>query len=547
MPQSFKCPACAAPLEYDGGNSPFTKCSFCGNSVIVPDELRSGGKKEDVFSKLFDSVSPMNAMPSLEQIMKLKEVKRLAQEGNKIQAIKIYREIFGVGLKEAKDAVEKIEAGQPLVFNQTTITSPQAKSSGSSAVDLANSVNEIATLVRTGNKIEAIKRYRELTGVGLREAKDAVEKIEAGHPIEATNFIIQQQKNATPTFQVSGLQEQKTSSLLGCSFAMFAFAAIVVIAVGFAIYLFLSMRPSVKTPVAANTPKTTETETKPGFANLISTFGSEGIGEGQLNDTRSITVDRDGNIYVADYTGGRVQSFDSQGKFITQWIMDTKKYISQLAVSRNKVSAKFPPLSGGDSDSDSFYVLYALQSGEILKFDSRNGKPLGQIPKTEGIGFNEDMYVTASEFYVIDSRRNIIRLDSDFKPTLIIKDAIKDLGDTFNSIDKIAVDGRGFIYALSSTNYMVYKFSREGKYLNKFGGKGDGLGQLQSPETIAVDGKGRIYVSDGSSIHVFDENGRYVDSFELKSGGVVFGMAFNADGQLLVTDREQIYKFAILK
>ena len=30
--------------------------------------------------------------------------------GNKIQAIKIYREQTGVGLKEAKDAVEKLEA-----------------------------------------------------------------------------------------------------------------------------------------------------------------------------------------------------------------------------------------------------------------------------------------------------------------------------------------------------------------------------------------------------------------------------------------------------
>ena len=32
--------------------------------------------------------------------------------------------------------------------------------------------------VRKGNKIEAIKVYRELTGVGLKEAKDAVEALE---------------------------------------------------------------------------------------------------------------------------------------------------------------------------------------------------------------------------------------------------------------------------------------------------------------------------------------------------------------------------------
>lgn len=35
--------------------------------------------------------------------------------------------------------------------------------------------------LRDGRKIEAIKRYRELTGVGLKEAKDAIEHA-AAHP-----------------------------------------------------------------------------------------------------------------------------------------------------------------------------------------------------------------------------------------------------------------------------------------------------------------------------------------------------------------------------
>jgi large subunit ribosomal protein L7/L12 len=38
---------------------------------------------------------------------------------------------------------------------------------------------EIDALLRRGNKIEAIKRYRETYGTGLKEAKDAVEAIEA--------------------------------------------------------------------------------------------------------------------------------------------------------------------------------------------------------------------------------------------------------------------------------------------------------------------------------------------------------------------------------
>jgi ribosomal protein L7/L12 len=39
------------------------------------------------------------------------EVRDLARRGKKIQAIKVYREITGTSLKEAKDAVERMEAG----------------------------------------------------------------------------------------------------------------------------------------------------------------------------------------------------------------------------------------------------------------------------------------------------------------------------------------------------------------------------------------------------------------------------------------------------
>ena len=37
---------------------------------------------------------------------------------------------------------------------------------------------QIQEALRRGNKIEAIKIYRELTGVGLAEAKDAIERAE---------------------------------------------------------------------------------------------------------------------------------------------------------------------------------------------------------------------------------------------------------------------------------------------------------------------------------------------------------------------------------
>jgi len=56
--------------------------------------------------------APTPAAPAAEQVVGspdwMTEVRALTSNGNKIQAIKVYREHTGLGLKEAKDAVEAL-------------------------------------------------------------------------------------------------------------------------------------------------------------------------------------------------------------------------------------------------------------------------------------------------------------------------------------------------------------------------------------------------------------------------------------------------------
>ena len=94
----------------------------------------------------------------------------LVRNGQKIEAIKLYREKTGVGLREAKDAVEALEQGG----------SQTAPADASSGVD-----NDVLVLLRAGQKIAAIKLYRDKTGVGLAVAKNAVEALAREHGIPA--------------------------------------------------------------------------------------------------------------------------------------------------------------------------------------------------------------------------------------------------------------------------------------------------------------------------------------------------------------------------
>lgn len=86
--------------------------------------------------------------------------------GNKIAAIKLYKDSTGAGLKESKEAVEAIAAGRA----PAPIAPPPVR--GTDAT--------VAELLAQDKLIDAIKLYREIHGVGLKEAKDAVDAMRAG-------------------------------------------------------------------------------------------------------------------------------------------------------------------------------------------------------------------------------------------------------------------------------------------------------------------------------------------------------------------------------
>jgi ribosomal protein L7/L12 len=96
--------------------------------------------------------------------------------GDRIDAIKRLREAARVDLKTAHDAVEAWASGQPLPPLPGLAVSTAALSQAAASV----LPDDVLDALRGGNKIEAIKRLREATGLGLKEAKDLVEAHEAG-------------------------------------------------------------------------------------------------------------------------------------------------------------------------------------------------------------------------------------------------------------------------------------------------------------------------------------------------------------------------------
>lgn len=97
------------------------------------------------------------------------QLKELVADGNKIAAIALYREMTGVGLKEAKDAVEAIMRGAPVNHLESSwVNGPDPFLE-----------KRIKRLLAERKKIEAVKIYRAAHQCGLKEAKDAVDLIQS--------------------------------------------------------------------------------------------------------------------------------------------------------------------------------------------------------------------------------------------------------------------------------------------------------------------------------------------------------------------------------
>ena len=151
LPKTLACPSCGVPLEFDG-KSAIVHCKFCKSVSLVP------GFPEG-----------QTGVPAAS----LEEIVRLARSGNLIEAIRQYRELYDIGLKEAKEAVEALAEGR-------MVEAMQVVSGALTMKQMERVLEEVQDLLRSGNKIEAIRRYREAADVSLAKAKDVIDQVEVG-------------------------------------------------------------------------------------------------------------------------------------------------------------------------------------------------------------------------------------------------------------------------------------------------------------------------------------------------------------------------------
>lgn len=239
---------------------------------------------------------------------------------------------------------------------------------------------------------------------------------------------------------------------------------------------------------------------------LKNCFGRQGSYYGQLSYGYDLTIDRQGNIYVADTGNNRIQKFSRDGHYIS---MVTFSGVSGLAYSPFNNSIYAVSISSNYLRKYGLNLLYAFQKylglsyprglgiakeGILYIADSAHKKvikagPAGGAIKTwtvaggAGIpydaepGPNGDIYVP-----VFNLDKIYVYSNTGTKKNVFSR--------TINGPAHIAIDRMGHLYVTSYFENKVLKFTADGKFALSFGSN------FNHPLGVAVDRNGDVLVQD---------------------------------------------------
>lgn len=259
--------------------------------------------------------------------------------------------------------------------------------------------------------------------------------------------------------------------------------------------------PVITTPADGSGEKAALTE--------ILRIGGKGDGAGMFTDNRHVAVDGKGRIYSSNYSPIVVKVFDPSGKFLNHWAADAGPNLYDLAADRDG-------------------TIYLATNKGLFQFDGESGKPLNRLAKISPRG----IALRSNGDVVVSDSKNISIFDRKLKLRSTLKDASLTSGSC-SRFDKVATDGSKLIYALDASNSDVCKFASDGTFVGRF------ASGVSSPNAIAISKHGRVFISNTSSIHVFDENGSPIT--EIRSSQA-FGLAFDGEDSLYIADRPFVTK-----
>ena len=210
---------------------------------------------------------------------------------------------------------------------------------------------------------------------------------------------------------------------------------------------------------------------------------------------------------------------------------------------------KWGPVINVEPDAHGNIWVFHRSDPAILEFDA-SGKFVksfgaGMFVQAHGLAIDPEGNVWVTDAQGKDGKgQQVFKFSPDGKVLMTLgKAGVAGSGpDTFNGPSGVVIAPNGDIFVADGhggdTNARIVKFSKDGKFIKAWGKKGSGPGDLDTPHSIAMDSRGRLFVADrvNNRIEIFDQDGKYLDQW--KQFGRPSGIYIAKDDTLYSVDSQ---------
>jgi Ca2+-binding RTX toxin-like protein/DNA-binding beta-propeller fold protein YncE len=217
-----------------------------------------------------------------------------------------------------------------------------------------------------------------------------------------------------------------------------------------------------------------------------------------------------------------------------------------------------------EEEPPEYEIVWEPEHGEISEFNPEAGTLLyTPDPKFQGLDYFS--FSAKNEFGVSEPAYVEIDVTKPYAEaeTASYQFSIGGYGfgeGRFRHPADVEVGVEGHVFVLDYSLYLIQEFTHGGEFIEQFGTPGSGNGELHHPSAMAIDDEGDIWVADSSNdrIQQFSPDGEYLSQFGTYGTGYTSyleghgklrspdGIAIDSEGDIYVSDtgNRRIQKFS---